>query len=221
MAAGVSLGGVDYGLSTSDGDRPGVRVLLAQPGAGQPVLGVYGDSYTAGPAWWAPGAGWATRVAQWTGALVVNRAVGGTGYVQDPEGRGSIEAQARLHPVRDADVLAVFGSINDHWTGAITPAEVGAAATATYAALRAAAPTARLLVVGPQWPATPPPTLLLQQRDAVRAAAQQAGALWLDASGWLAGRPDLIASDGVHANDDGQALLAERIAPSVRALLRA
>ena len=105
----------------------------------------------------------------------------------------------------------MFGSLNDE---TLPPGAVGDAAAATYRTIRHRAPSARLVVIGPEWPNAQRPADLLAIRDAVRNAATAAGAEWIDplAEGWFDRRPDLIGADGWHPTDAGHAYLTELIA---------
>ena len=53
------------------------------------------------------------------------------------------------------------------------------------------------------------------------ASARAVGATFVDplADGWFVGRPELIGADGVHPTDAGQAYMADKIAPLIRAQL--
>jgi lysophospholipase L1-like esterase len=101
----------------------------------------------------------------------------------------------------------------------VAPEAVRQDAVATYALIAAAAPEAELLVIGPEWPRQEPTAALYTLRDALASAAGDADATFVDASGWLLGRPELIASDGLHLNEAGHAVFAAQIAPTLAGLL--
>jgi lysophospholipase L1-like esterase len=125
---------------------------------------------------------------------------------------------ARQVPV-GADVVVVVGSEDDARFG-YRP--VRFAADLTLAVIKEAAPDARLLIVATPWVNASAPHGILASRDAVRDAADAAGAVFLDpiAEGWWGGAGDgSVGADGLHPTDLGHAKLAERIAPFVRALL--
>jgi lysophospholipase L1-like esterase len=115
--------------------------------------------------------------------------------------------------------VVFFGSANDV---AFPPERIGAAALEAFTSVRAAAPAAKLLVIGPVWPGPNPPEAFLNVRNAARAQAQTVGAVFVDpiADGWLADTPELIGADQFHANDEGHKYLAARIAPLIRDALR-
>ncbi|SDG94929.1 SGNH/GDSL hydrolase family protein [Klenkia brasiliensis] len=179
------------------------------------LLAVYGDSFAAGYLRDGVGeANWATLVARALGMDVANDAVPGSGYVAGQV--STYPYAATTWPEPTAAVTVVFGGIND------TPmpvASVAMAATVTYATIRRAAPGSALVVVGPQWATSTPTPAQAALTRAVRAAAAAAGAVWVDPSGWLAGRPSLLGADGLHPSDEGHQVIAERLQPIVAAAL--
>lgn len=231
MTAPAWFAGVPYRQDTAAGATPGMLVRTATPvqpatgatvpapAAGVPVLAVIGDSYSS-PDWApaGPASGWPVLVAVGLGLSLVNLAAGGSGYVH---ASASTFPSAAARVPAGADVVVVFGGINDQGEAQHVPANVPAAARATFGTVRRLAPAARLIVVGPQWPYTgPPPATHLTMRDGIAAAALQHGATWLDpiADGWLADRA-LIAADGHHPNVAGHRMLAERIGGQIGAVL--
>ena len=113
----------------------------------------------------------------------------------------------------DANVVVIAGSRDDM---VAEPRDVLAAAAQTYATVHQTAPGAVLLVVGPSWIDDNPPPRLLQTRDAVKAAAQAAGAIFIDPLGdhWFS-EPGLVAPDGIHPTDEGHHKMAVLMAPLV------
>jgi lysophospholipase L1-like esterase len=175
-------------------------------------VAVIGDSYTTGTVLGGLGGlNWTARLGVDRSWSMTDTAIGGTGYVQTHGSDGAFQA-AQLDRAVTADpaMVIVAGSIND---GLVAPERVGAAASALYAAVRARAPQARLVVVGPPWPSGTPTAEILRIRDALAAAARTSGALWIDplAEGWFTDPVGLIGADGVHPTDAGHALIAHRI----------
>lgn len=220
----ISLDGVTYTVQSGPGSRSGTTVTVAQPATAasvRPVLAVYGDSFSvdAEVPWAHREEAWPTLVGERTGATVVNRAIGGTGYVNDPSDYGTFAESVVRRPPVGADLVVLFGSVNDARAGHSADA-VATGARLAMDAVRAIAPAAALLVIGPQWPTVPAiPALAIAHRDAVRAAAAARGVPFLDSLHWFQGRPDLIWADDIHANADGLAFIAETVTPWVRALL--
>lgn len=128
---------------------------------------------------------------------------------------GDLTARA----VRPDDALVVFfGSRNDEPVEAV---DVAGLARSAFELARRRAPTARFLVIGPPWPTADVPLRILQIRDALATVARASGARFVDplVERWFVGRPELIASDGVHPTDAGHRYLAERIAGLIAAEL--
>jgi phospholipase/lecithinase/hemolysin len=176
-------------------------------------LWVIGDSWSDPRSYpWAPAQNWAALVAERLGVGLINSAVSGSGYAAT-NGTPNFPAQAAQGTGAGADVVIVFGSLNDPLQGH-TPDEVRAAAATTYGLIGRLCVGAPLLVVGPQWGALPLTPALLATRDAVAAAAAAAGADYIDPSSWFAGRPDLMLND-YHPTPDGHAIIADRVGHDV------
>jgi lysophospholipase L1-like esterase len=182
-----------------------------------PFLWALGDSWTDPASSGGVGTGWAQIVADRLGVGIVNSAVGGAGYAVLTSSGSSFPVQAARGAGVGASLVVVFGSVNDPLLSR-TPDEVRDGATVTYGLLRRLCPGAPLLVIGPQWGAAPIPAALLAARDAVRSAAAAAGADFVDPSGWLLGRTDLLL-DANHPNRLGHVLLADRVEHDVALLL--
>lgn len=146
---------------------------------------VVGDSYTeptivdtsgnaTGGDGWVQQLGWALGVDTWSCGS------GGTGYLNTGTGRVKFRDRITDWTSFSPDVVMFAGGINDYST--FTAAAVGTEAAATFAATRAALPSAKLIVLGPFWPRGfhTFPTNLLATADAIKAAALAAGATWID-----------------------------------------
>lgn len=225
MTAAVFLGGLPYIVTEHTADAAGVSTVSATPVLPEERtlrLVTYGDSFTAeklavpeqrGPTW-------SHIVADALGLELSNRALGGTGYTAESWGNIAFPARVAQDPPVGADVVLVFGSVNDVNFGHGVAAEAAAAAD-TLDAIQAAAPDAVLIVVGPQWPAAPAvPALAYQLRDVVQAAAAERGAVFVDALTWFQGHPELIGSDGLHPNDAGHRYMAALLRPTIAQLAR-
>lgn len=184
-----------------------------------PVVAVIGDSYTGGSDEGGYGAAnWTQRVAaaladEGTPVTLSVAVEGGAGYVAEGVEGGTFGELVPEAVAPTAEVVIVFGSRNDS-------GDISDAAAATLAAVRAAAPTATLLVIGPPWVDDDPTANVVASRDALAAAAADLGATFVDplAEGWFADGA-LIGEDGVHPTDEGHAYMAELILPHLRAAL--
>lgn len=184
----------------------------------QPVAVFLGDSYTSG--WKGVGRGansWAAIVTNTLGGRMVNLAVPGAGFVRggiyggtegDRVGR-KLSAAIAAAP----DIVFLAAGYND---ASYPRSRVLAAARDVVLRLRAALPTARIVVIGPWWPgpdATPPATLLAL-RDQLRTDAVRIGALFIDpyAEGWFSGaNQQLIGADQTHPTTLGYRTIAQRV----------
>jgi hypothetical protein len=185
------------------------------PSATPPLLAVYGDGYSAGNDVGGQGpTGWPALVAQRTGAQLTLTAVPQAGYSASGVDGRTYLTMVNGAPVPDADVTVVLGSRNDQPED---PAAVGTAALATFRQILLQAPETTLVVVGPVWSDDAPPAALGDVRDAVAAAAAQAGAQFVDALAeeWFAEPEGLIGLDGISPTDAGHAHLADLVTPLV------
>jgi lysophospholipase L1-like esterase len=183
------------------------------------TLAVYGDGYASGNDMGGRGAtGWPALVAERTGAELALNAVPQAGYASIGVTGQNYAALLGASPVPDADVTLLFGSRNDVGED---PAQVQAQAVAAMAAALQNSPGTILVVVGPVWDDGNVPAGVLAVRDLVQAAAEAAGATFVDplAGGWFSTGSGLIATDGVSPTDAGHAYLADQIAPLVTAAL--
>ncbi len=183
--------------------------------AAPPVRAVFlGDSFTVGVG--ATGPTYAQQVAERMGWVRIDAAQSGTGYVADGGGGDRAPFGDRVDDVAAAgpDVVVVQGSVND--VGA-DPADVGAAAGDLYAELAAAVPDARVVVLGPPDAPGVPRDAVVAVRDALAAAAGDAGLTFADpiAGGWLT-PPEESYADGLHPDDDGYAALADGLVAALR-----
>lgn len=207
--------------SSSPRPAPPEEPVTEEPAATEepPVLAVYGDGYSTGSTLGGQGpAGWPALVAQRLDADLRLNAVPMAGFARAGSTGQDFSDIVTASPVPDATVTVVFGSRNDLGNSAVT---VGAGAAETFAAIRSAAPGTELVVVGPAWSDTAVPANLLLLRDALEAAALEAGAAFVDPleDDWFATPTGLIAVDGISPTDAGHRFLADRIAPVVEAAL--
>lgn len=150
--------------------------------------------------------------------VIVQSDAGDSGYVL----RGSSPTfadQVRRLVSRAADLVVVSGSRNDV---VASPIQVTSAALEAFELIRALAPRAKLIVIGPTWGSAEPSDRILQTRDAVRDAAVVSNAQFVDpiADRWFTnGEPGLIGLDSVHPTDLANIRIAERLRPLILAAL--
>lgn len=185
---------------------------------------IVGDSYTAGSDQGGNGAeGWpalvqAALAEAGTEIAPTVQAAGGSGYVTPGPSGVTFPQLVEAAPDGGYGVVVFFGSRND----AVSGSNVTDAAAQALTTAKARWPEARMLVIGPPWVDGDPPRSMLINRDAVRAAADDAAATFVDplAEGWFSGEYEtLIGSDGVHPTDDGHRRMAEMIQPRIAQLI--
>ena len=82
-----------------------------------------------------------------------------------------------------------------------------------------ALPDARFIVVEPFWYTDERPASVETIITWVKDAAEVIGADYVpDASHWIEGHPEWMASDGLHPNDDGYAEMAKQMDRALRTL---
>lgn len=187
------------------------------PSSTEPQVAVFiGDSYTVGSGTSLSGTGFPAMLGELRDWEVVNLAIAGTGYATardeswcPPAGCLDYAGVIPGAVAHDPDVVIVSGGRND--LGRNSTAELEAPVADFYTELRAALPDARIVVTSPIWDDPPPPRALLELSDIVQREAARVGAEYLDLGDPLEGRPELIAPDGLHPNEEGLRVIAERI----------
>lgn len=189
----------------------GAIVLATLRPEGRPVAAFIGDSYTVGLGASGPEHRWTTLVAREEGWRESNFGEGGSGYItKGMEGTSYLARVDQVIALRP-DVVVVAGGQND----ISSTGDVAAAVRATLLRLRDGLPDADLYVLGPTWPEPEPPSRLLEVDTAARDAAADVAGRFIPALDLLAGRPELIAADGIHANDAGYQVIADRVVAAV------
>ncbi len=153
--------------------------------------------------------GWAHRVL----------GVGGSGYVRG--GSGNVPFGERVAPAvaGGPDVVVVQGSINERSTPG---PELTAAATDVLTRLReAAGPDTAVLVLGASYVPGVPARYVDKVNTSVRTAAARLGLPFVDvaAENWSDPADPSIWADPYHVNDRGAQLVADRLAPLLRAVV--
>lgn len=142
---------------------------------------IVGDSFTEGtgggntggwPQWFADAMGWDD---------VWPSAAGGTGYLAAPDNKRTFRQRIAADVYAySPDIVIIAGGRNDT---SFSAAAVGAEAQLLFADIRANLPNALLIVTSPFWQAGPQSyngNTLLAMRDAIRTAATNNGALFVD-----------------------------------------
>lgn len=220
-AAALALGGCQG--AGSPAPAPGTVSAPASSPGGNLVV-VIGDSLSTGYGS-SPADAWPNLLATEPGngsmqLQLRNAAQNGSGYLNPGANGSTFALQVEQAVTPDADLVVFFGSENDLGHD---PAELGTVAARTLAAAKDRAPQAALLVVGPPAYSTPPEATRLAVRDAVKQAAQDAGARHVDpiARGWIVGDVDrLVGPDGLHPSLEGQHDLREKMEPLILEALR-
>lgn len=187
--------------------------------AAKPAVAIIGDSYTAGSDEGGRGdQNWTSIVRQTLKDEGLNtrfsvNGLGGAGYTRP--GTANLDfADAAKDVPSDADVVLIFGSLNDQ---AASPAEASSASESVYRTLKKSAPDAILVVVGPTYPNASVPASYRAVSAAVLAEAEKTADVVVDplTESWLA-NPDLIGTDQIHPNDAGHAVMAKKLVPVIR-----
>jgi len=185
------------------------------------AVAIIGDSYTGGTAIGGQGPdGWPALVTARLRQQGIDIAPSvaadvGSGYATPGTGLGDMFSNQIPKVVRKDDRLVViFGSGGDP---DVAPDQLQPAVRQTLDAVQAAAPKAKVVVIGPVSTNPDPSPSLLQTRDAIKTEADATGAVFVDpiAAKWFINRPDLVGPDGFTPTDAGHAYLADQIAPIV------
>lgn len=198
-----------------------------------------GDSFSegAGGDWWWDS--WEMKAARFLGWHMHPSAVGSTGYLATGGVAGKVKYRDRIAndvTALSPEIIVVSGGYND--TGSFTATQEGDEAALLYAALKASNPNATLVVCGPNFPTGITATgTATGFRDAIKAKALAAGALWVDpvqypsGQSWITGGGKVGAptnggnadfytgTDGVHPSQAGHDYLGQRFASALAAQL--
>lgn len=169
-----------------------------------------GDSYTEGVGLAEPREErWSSLVASLLGWDEVNAGCGGSGYTRRGLACGNT-FEERIDSLSgiDADVVVIWGGVND--AGA-APDEAANAAQATIAAFAEAFPDAELVVINAMYFAAPEPAPLAAINAALPAAVTEASGRWIDVGPLLARDSSLLGPDGLHPTAEGHARIAAAV----------
>ncbi len=206
-------------LSASSSDT-GARAA----GPVQPAVVIIGDSLSTGHGT-SPADAWPNLVENDPGfqqfhATIVNAAHDGSGYVSVGDNGSTFGSQVETSVTDGTRLVLFFGSENDMGT---TPGETELAAARAFASVKSRAPDADIVVVGPPSYTSTPEAERLNIRDQDRAAAQKAGADFVDPIdlGWIMDdAADLIGPDGDHPSVAGQQYLQAKMEALIEPRIR-
>lgn len=202
----VFAGYAGYVSLTAPDEPDYVSTYTPPPNGGQveylPVS-ILGDSYTAGSGA-EKGRSWANEITRRMCWKTNINGQAGSGYVAQGARPEYTPFPDRVAAVTDNGpaLILVQGSTNDAGRPAVQET-----AARTYADLRARAPQARIVVIGPTAAPSTKPETLLPVRDALRAATAEAGVDFIDPIelGWLPNPGSYNEQDRLHPTTLGAA----------------
>jgi lysophospholipase L1-like esterase len=174
------------------------------------TIAVVGDSYTAG---FYNRVVWPTLLAERTGWSVANFALPDTGFDADGQGGHAFTYQVNRAQGVHPRIILIVGGLAD--TGLADTTRISVGAIDAINKIKVAGQQA--LVVGPTWYATPVPYSVRRVSDAIRQVAAETGVPYLDALDppWLT--VNQMRDDMSGPTDEGQSVLADKIAAWLRA----
>lgn len=182
----------------------------APEGSG-PLVAFYGDSYTLGTGASDPSKRWSSIIAADRGWREFNPSVNGLGYVRNRPFVGDGDLPSMIIEQRP-DIVFVTMGLNDNFDYDRVGEGIREAMIADLDRLVAGLPDARIIVVEPFWYTDERPESVEIIGGWQREQAERIGAAYIaGASRWIEGRPDWMAIDGLHPNDEGYAAMAERM----------
>lgn len=184
---------------------PGAETTVAE-GDG-PIVAFYGDSYTLGTGASDLSLRWSTQISQERGWREFNPSVNGLGFVNNRASFDEDDLPATIIE-QQPDIVFVTMGLNDNFTYDFAGAQIEQQIDADLRRLTTELPEARIIVVEPFWYTPARPASLETIIGWVRDAAERYELEYIPgASDWIAGKEGLMASDGLHPNDDGYALM--------------
>jgi hypothetical protein len=172
-------------------------------------IAVVGDAYSAGTN---NRVVWPTLLAQRTGWSVANFALPDAGFASDGPGGHAFTYQVDRAQQSHPRTVLIVGGIADE--GLAVTDFIGAGATDAINKIKLGGQQA--LVIGPTWYETPVPELVAQLSSQIHDAADQARVPYLDALD-----PPWLTRDQMQPNlsgptDDGQSVIADKVAAWLR-----
>ncbi|WP_168916406.1 SGNH/GDSL hydrolase family protein [Microcella flavibacter] len=191
---------------------------LAPPEGDGPVVAFYGDSYTLGTGASDPALRWSTVISEERGWREYNPSVNGLGYINNRSTFGDGDLPDLIIE-QQPDIVFVTMGLNDNFSYDRVGERIQEQMNDDIDILVEALPEARFIVVEPFWYTDERPesveVIIRWQRE----MAERIDADYIEgASRWIEGRPELMASDGLHPDDDGYAVMTERMRAELEAL---
>jgi lysophospholipase L1-like esterase len=150
------------------------------------------------------------------GWVEFNPSVNGMGFVNNRHDGVDLPG---LIIERHPDIVFVTMGLNDNFSYQPAGTGIRDQIDADFDRLSSALPEARFIVVEPFWYSDERPESVEIIIGWVHDAADSIGADWVpDASHWIEGHPEWMASDGLHPNDDGYAEMARRMESALASL---
>ena len=200
----VALTGVGIFVAYSDQDP-------APPTGDGPVVAFYGDSYTLGTGASDPSQRWSTRVSIERNWNEVNPSVNGLGFIDSRSvfGEGDLPS---IVIAAEPEIVFITMGLNDNFSFDSAADRIEAQIADDFGRLRSALPGARFIVVEPFWYTDERPESVDIIAGWVKEEAEAIGADHIaGASRWIEGRPEWMASDGLHPNDEGYTEMTRRM----------
>lgn len=183
----------------------------APPAGDGPLVAFYGDSYTLGTGASDLSLRWSTQIAQQRGWREFNPSVNGLGFINNRPSFAETDLPAQIIDQRP-DIVIVTMGLNDNFSYAFAADEIERQIDSDLLRLTSELPDARIIVVEPFWYTAERPESLEVIIGWVRAAAERYRLEHIEgASTWVEGKPGLMASDGLHPNDEGYALMTREM----------
>jgi len=171
----------------------------------------YGDSYTLGTGASDPAKRWSTIISEQRGWSEFNPSVNGLGFVNNRSTFGDGDEPSQVID-DNPDIVFITMGLNDNFSYDRAADQIKAQITDDFTRISEALPDARIIVVEPFWYTDERPKSVEVIIGWVKDAAAQIEADYIpDASHWIEGHPEWMASDGLHPNDDGYAEMARRM----------
>lgn len=190
-----------------------------------PVVSFYGDSYTRGTGASSSERRWSTIVSAERGWQEISRSENGLGFVNRRDSMlGGLDDIPALVIADDPDIVFVTMGLNDNFSYDARADDIRTRIDSDLERLRDGLPEARIVVVEPFWYTDDRPASVDVIAGWVEDAAARIGADHISgASHWLDGhhataQVSWMAADGLHPNDIGYAVMAERMDAALRAL---